>query len=43
MTIYHRTPKGWTRDVFTAADAVIELPELEFSLPLATIYARVEV
>ena len=41
VTIYHRTPEGWTRDILTAPDAIVPLPELEFSLPLAAIYARV--
>jgi Uma2 family endonuclease len=43
VTVYRRTPEGWTRDILTVADAVLVLPELEFSLPLANIYARVEV
>ena len=43
VTIYRRTPEGWTRDILTAPEAIVALPELEFSLPLTAIYARVEV
>ncbi len=43
VTIYRRTPEGWTRDVLTAPDASVALPEIEFTLPLAEIYTRVPV
>ena len=43
VTIYRRTPEGWTRDILTAPEAIVALPELDFSLPFASIYARVAV
>ena len=43
VTIYRRTPEGWTRDILTAPEAIVALPELEFPLPITAIYARVEV
>ena len=41
VTIYRRTPEGWTHDIFTAREAIVALPELKFFLPLTAIYARV--
>jgi Uma2 family endonuclease len=35
-----RTPDGWRRDEFDGLDAVIELPALAISLPLAEVYER---
>ena len=43
VTIYRRTPEGWTRETMTAPEACVEIPEIEFSLPLSAIYARVAV
>jgi Uma2 family endonuclease len=50
VTVYRRTPARWSREVIAAPDTtqltsddVVELPEIEFTLPLATIYDRVPV
>ena len=50
VTVYRRTPKDWTREIIAASDTtrlgpddVVELPEIDLRLPLATIYARVPV
>jgi Uma2 family endonuclease len=50
VTIYRRTPSEWTHEVFTVTgtaqltpDHAVDLPEIEFRLPLNTIYERVPV
>ena len=41
VLIFRRKPEGgWSRETLTAATDALRLPELEFVLPLDTIYAR---
>jgi Uma2 family endonuclease len=40
VSVYRRTPEGWTFDLLTEPADVLELPEVECRLPLAGIYER---
>jgi len=40
VSVYRRTPEGWTFDLFTEPADVLELPEIECRLPLGGIYER---
>ena len=41
LLIFRRKPEGgWLRETLTAASDALRIPELEFVLPLDTIYAR---
>jgi Uma2 family endonuclease len=40
VTVYRRTAEGWVMEFLTEKTDVLELPGIECSLPLATIYER---
>jgi Uma2 family endonuclease len=40
VSVYWRTPEGWTFDLLTEPADVLELPEIECRLALAGIYER---
>lgn len=42
VVVFRRTSDGFTREVSTGLEAVLPLPEIETSLPLAEIYDSVE-
>lgn len=42
VTLYRRTDQGFVQESYTELNAVIPLPELDITLPLAEIYERVE-
>jgi Uma2 family endonuclease len=42
VVLFRRTEHGFDREVYEGMDAVIPLPEIEISLPLAEIYETVE-
>ncbi len=42
VTVYRRTPDGWTRKILPESGTKLEIPELEFTLELDAIYRRTE-
>jgi Uma2 family endonuclease len=42
VTVFRRTEHGFVREVYEGLDAVVPLPEIEASLPLAEVYEAVE-
>ena len=43
VTIYRRKNDDWIVELFTRSDDILQLPEIECSLPVAAIYERTEV
>lgn len=42
VTVYRRTKDNWTKELLTAREDTLLLPEIECHLPLAAIYERTE-
>lgn len=42
VVAYHRTERGFAKQLYMGLDATIPLPEMEADLPLAELYRRVE-
>jgi len=42
VTVYRRTGAGWARDFLTDEKAVLDLPSIACTLPLATLYERTQ-